>query len=805
MSKYLTKSVAATISALLLLGCAAPAFAADATVEKKETSYLILNADGSVQEQITSDWLHSDDGFDSVTDESGLSDIQNLKSDVMPEQSGNTLKWTTDETDIYYQGKNSAQAPVGVSIEYTLDGKAVTADELKGQSGHLVATVKLTNNTGEEVTVNGKKRTVYTPFFTVAAAVLPSENFKNITTEHGLVESDSKTQVACYLAMPGMKEAVSDLLPDSFDKLDDLMLDTLTLEADVTDCTVPTFLFAAAPNLSDLDLDEASDELGDTMDELTDAIDQLKDGSGALDDAVGTLVESLDTFASSYGQFDAGVDSALNGTQTLANGTENLLENAQLLATKTGELSLGAIQLQNSTAQLAGVMNQQLVPGLVEASEKKAALEDKMTELSGKLETVEIPDMTALKAQLGAGAEQVFDGAASGAAKAASEAAASNAAKAASQKTAEEIKGSVQAASSSKDVTNAAAALTTQLYQSGYSAGYQTSQAYVDEVKAVLDNGGLRFTKEQKEAILATLPQAEQPSTSTPGAVIDNVTEQVSDMVEKIASDIDPDAIASAVGPKVAEQVAPIVTEKVTSSDDLAAAKQSAVQQVAAAIPDINTDELKSLMGEFKDLSSQAGEMMDSVDTLTGALYNAENPADTNTVVGAANAISDGAAKLGSGASQLATGTSAFATGVGTLDAGTNQLLSGMETLSSSSKTVSNAIGQFQTGGAELKDGTSELSDGMTEFSGTINDKLDGLSEITDPDSTLARVIDIMKDRADSFKGSGRADGTDMTVSYVMRTATDSSSNSTSTTEETTTEAETKDSFWNRVANLFSK
>lgn len=102
MSKYLTKSVAATISALLLLGCAAPAFAADAAVEKKETSYLILNADGSVQEQITSDWLHSDDGFDSVTDESGLSDIQNLKSDVMPEQSGNTLKWTTDETDIYF-------------------------------------------------------------------------------------------------------------------------------------------------------------------------------------------------------------------------------------------------------------------------------------------------------------------------------------------------------------------------------------------------------------------------------------------------------------------------------------------------------------------------------------------------------------------------------------------------------------------------------------------------------------------------------------------------------------------------------
>ena len=690
-----------------------------------------------------------------------------------------------------------------LSIEYTLNGKAVTADELKGQSGHLVATVKLTNNTGEEVTVNGKKRTVYTPFFTVAAAVLPSENFKNITTEHGLVESDSKTQVACYLAMPGMKEAVSDLLPDSFDKLDDLMLDTLTLEADVTDCTVPTFLFAAAPSLSDLDLDEVSDELGDTMDELTDAIDQLKDGSGALDDAVGTLVESLDTFASSYSQFDAGVDSALNGTQTLANGTGNLLENAQLLATKTGELSLGAIQLQNSTAQLAGVMNQQLVPGLVEASEKKTALEDKMAELSGKLETVEIPDMTALKAQLGAGAEQVFDGAASGAAKAASEAAASKAATVASQKTAEEIKGNVQkaaddAAVGADQVADQAAALSTDVFQGGYKTA----------LEELLSDPNF-LTEDQKNAILAKIDAPASPSSE----ITDTVTAKLSDAATvavkaamgQVVSDIDSDTIASTVGPKVAEQVAPIVTEEVTSSEKLAAAKQSAVQQVAAAIPDINTDELKSLMGEFKDLSSQAGEMMDSVDTLTGALYNAENPADTNTVVGAANAISDGAAKLGSGASQLATGTSAFATGVGTLDAGTNQLLGGMETLSSSSKTVSNAIGQFQTGGAELKDGTSELSDGMTEFSDTINDKLDGLSEITDPDSTLARVIDIMKDRADSFKGSGRADGTDMTVSYVMRTATDSSSNSTSTTEETTTETETKDSFWNRVANLFSK
>ena len=36
---------------------------------KDETVYMILNADGSVREQIVSDWLHSDTGFKDYRDE----------------------------------------------------------------------------------------------------------------------------------------------------------------------------------------------------------------------------------------------------------------------------------------------------------------------------------------------------------------------------------------------------------------------------------------------------------------------------------------------------------------------------------------------------------------------------------------------------------------------------------------------------------------------------------------------------------------------------------------------------------------
>ena len=136
MKKLLQKTTAVLVSAALAVTCALPAFAEQPTegVTKDENVFLILNPDGSVSEQIVSDWLHSDTGFDAAADRSTLSGITNLKSDVLPAQDGENLTWTTEDNDIYYQGTTTQTPPVTVDITYTLDGRSITADALAGKS-----------------------------------------------------------------------------------------------------------------------------------------------------------------------------------------------------------------------------------------------------------------------------------------------------------------------------------------------------------------------------------------------------------------------------------------------------------------------------------------------------------------------------------------------------------------------------------------------------------------------------------------------------------------------------------------------
>ena len=397
------------LSTLLLLTCSAPAVAAGPVpVTKDENVFLILNPDGSVSEQIVSDWLHSDNGFHNVRDKSGLKEIENLKSNTQPVFRDGELIWNTEETDLYYRGETNAEPPVTAEIRYTLDGKELAPEELVGKSGHLTMAVKLTN-----------QETVCTPFLTVCAALLPADSYQNVSAEHGAVQTDSKTQLACFLALPGVRDSISGLLPDDLQELEEALLDEFTIEADVTQCEMPTFLFAAAPGrkalLEELDIDQ----LKNTLNELTDATEQLQDGTVELDDAVGTLVEKLGEFADGYSQFDEGISTAVEGADQLAEGGRNLLDNAEILSEKSGELAAGAEQLRNGAVGLSDQLNTQLVPALTAAAGQKDALQNKMAGLSAQLNGLTIPDTSGLKTQLSAGVGQVFDGAAYGAAKAA--------------------------------------------------------------------------------------------------------------------------------------------------------------------------------------------------------------------------------------------------------------------------------------------------------------------------------------------------------------------------------------------------
>ena len=125
-------------------------------------------------------WLHNDGGLKGITDFSNLSDIQNIKSDVKPQQNIDTVTWDTDDVDVYYNGTSTKTPPVTLSITYSLDGTEMTEKELRGKSGHLEMTIHVTNNEKQRKTINGKEQDLYTPFVVGMVLDMPTKTFKNV-------------------------------------------------------------------------------------------------------------------------------------------------------------------------------------------------------------------------------------------------------------------------------------------------------------------------------------------------------------------------------------------------------------------------------------------------------------------------------------------------------------------------------------------------------------------------------------------------------------------------------------------------
>ena len=83
--KRCAKLMACFISLALAVSSLTPAYAAEeADISKDENVFMILNPDGSVKEQIVSNWLHSGSALADVEDVSSLTDIENLKGQLVP-------------------------------------------------------------------------------------------------------------------------------------------------------------------------------------------------------------------------------------------------------------------------------------------------------------------------------------------------------------------------------------------------------------------------------------------------------------------------------------------------------------------------------------------------------------------------------------------------------------------------------------------------------------------------------------------------------------------------------------------------
>ena len=776
MKKLTKKIVCLGTCAALAAGCCLPAFAdSDGPVTKDENVFLFLNPDGSIQQQLVSDWLHSDTGLQDVTDCTSLTDITNLKSDAAYTLDGSALRWDTGEHDVYYQGESSLTPPVTAEIRYELNGQPITAEELLGKSGHVRITVDLTNHIYTHQMIGGVQRKIYTPFATVVSFALDADDFTNLKAEHGSIQTDSQTQIAAFVALPGLQESFRGLLTGDLSDLGDKLLDSVSIEAD-TDCFVfPTIIMAASTSTEELlEKDEDFPSLDEALNEMRDGFDELKDGSIELDDGAHELDDGAQELDDGAHELDDGAHELDDGVKDLDDGAQELKDGAFDLDDGAGKLKDGAAALNGGLTVLNG--NLAALPDSLKAADAlQASLNTQMTDLFGKMDA--IPETEVLQAGF-AGVQSALSSALA------------DETDEAGNITSPAVQTIAYAAV--LQTANSTAQTMVDTLAEGVAEGVAQSTAAgtVDAVsvvyKAALAQaiGDSQLTDEEKTALLdfvnAASPDLDAIRTSAAQTAAASAKESAKENMQGIYST---EAFQSSVQASAGEVAAQVAGKVLPVKEAL---------EPLSGLAALDTTQLKA---DATQLQGTATQLLTLMNGMTGTLYNEnDDPANPQTVYGAVRMLTAGSDELAAGTADLKGGTEKLKDGTKELRDGTKELVDGTADLVDGTQ-------KLVDGTRDLVDGTKELLDGVDEFRDKLEEKAADVDtkQIDDALDTL----DAVQAQAKTYTSyTGTPDGVDATIKFVMKVEAPEVPE-TEALEPTAAVQTEKPSFWQRLKALF--
>ncbi len=315
-------------------------------IQKDETVYVLVGADGSVKRIIVSDWIKNTLGSASLKDKTELSDVVNVKGDESYTVDGDNMKvWDAQGNDIYYQGNIEKELPVGLRVSYTLDGSRISAEDLAGKSGKVTIRFDYQNNQYAMTEIDGKREKIYVPFAMLTGMMLDNGVFSNVEVTNGKLINDGDRTVVAGIAFPGLQSDLN----ISEDKLS--IPSYVEITADVKNFKMSnTVTLATNEIFNKLDTGKM-----DSVDGLTDQLDELSGGMAKLLDGSSKLYDGLCTLLDKSGELIRGIDKLAEGAAKLKAGSGDLDKGAADLSDGAKALAAGLGKLDaNSSALNAG-------------------------------------------------------------------------------------------------------------------------------------------------------------------------------------------------------------------------------------------------------------------------------------------------------------------------------------------------------------------------------------------------------------------------------------------------------------------
>lgn len=306
-------------------------------VDKKESVYASADAYGSVYKTEVEVILKATDDK-TIDDYTDLKNIRNTNSDETFTIDGNLISFENKGEDIHYKGISDKNLPVDIKISYRLDGKNVTVEQLKGQSGKVEIRFDYSNNTKR--IVNGME--LVDPFMALTVVML-DDSFNNIEVENGKIIEYGDSKAVILYSLPGIEDS---LKLNNYELTKELELDDYAyLTADVSDFSLAYTATILSNNLftdiEDKDLNDIYEFVNDTKDfesdakELTDNTKKLYDASVELRDNLKKYTAGVESLVSQLGTTGAVLSADAAKLQTDLESMYQLPQIQQLIADKT--------------------------------------------------------------------------------------------------------------------------------------------------------------------------------------------------------------------------------------------------------------------------------------------------------------------------------------------------------------------------------------------------------------------------------------------------------------------------------------
>lgn len=318
------KIIAALVCCNMMIGNVCVAFAAEKSSEKEEVVYAIMDNDG----QVTGVYVVNSFKGGNILDYGDYKSVKNLTGTEPIVQSNDKISLSSNSDKVYYQGDlKSLDIPWKIDINYYIDEKEYSSDEIAGKSGKLKIKMAITQN---------KKcdESFWKGYALQGTVQLDSSKCTNIIAEDGTVANVGGNKQISYIILPGKEKEIE-------------------ITADVKDFEM-TGITINGIKLN-MDLDVNSNEISSKLTEIKDAAVKLDDGAKTLKEGSSELSDGSKKLTEGSNNLNNGASTLKNGALTLNNGIGEMKDALDKL--NSNSLNTGSVQTLNALITIQNSLN----------------------------------------------------------------------------------------------------------------------------------------------------------------------------------------------------------------------------------------------------------------------------------------------------------------------------------------------------------------------------------------------------------------------------------------------------------------